>query len=313
MPVLPSLLDLPSVHKRQPLHSLTPSSMICVTGVMFHEGTLEVPRMLEGGKSILCYIKYRTFRPRQLNTQPPPLIVIHGGPSIPSNYLLSLVNVITDRAIVFYDQVGCGRSTRPSQKECYSLDYSVSDLRALLHHFKLTKYHLFGQSFGGIVAFEFIKTCTTEVERNKCRSIILSSSPTSTALVQEESNRLLQQISDSNPDSNKQTIQELFRQQYECRVVPTPLPLMDAYAQAGTIWRGMEAIPEYVAYDVIPTTAALIIRGQHDFVTERCIEGWSTLLPKSQLVTLAGCSHHGLLEHESMHGAVVGGFLEDND
>ena len=280
---------------------------------MFHEGTLQVTRILENGSPILCSIKYRTFRPRQLNTQPPPLIVIHGGPSIPSNYLLSLVNVITDRAIVFYDQVGCGRSTRPTQKECYSLDYTVSDLRILLFHLKLSKYHLFGQSFGGIVAFEFMKSCTTAEERNKCRSIILSSTPTSTALVQEESNRLLQQVSDSNPDSSKKIILELFRQQHECRVVPTPLPLMDAYAQAGTIWRGMEAIPEYVACDIVPSTTALIIRGQHDFVSERCIEGWSTLLPKSQRITLAGCSHHGLLEHESMHGAVVGGFLEDND
>ena len=118
---------------------------------------------------------------------------------------------------------------------------------------------------------------------------------------------------EANPDYSQPTLQDLFRQQYECRVVPTPLPLTDAYAQAGNVWKGMEAIPDYVAQHGGMTTPALILRGEHDFISERCIEGWSALLPQSQCVTLAGCSHHALLENEGMYGAVVGGFLEDWD
>jgi proline-specific peptidase len=291
---------------------------------MFNEGILQVHRTLEdgGGSSMICCsIKYRIFRPRQLTMEPPPLLVLHGGPSIPSNYLLSMVNVITDRAVIFYDQLGCGRSSRPKEKECYSIDHSVNDLRALIVQLKLSKYHLFGQSFGGILAYEYIKTCTTAEERKKCRSIILSSSPTSTALAQEHSHQLIQQLVEANPDYTQPTIQDLFRQQYECRVVPNPLPLTDAYAQAGNVWRGMEAMPDYVAQHADDdgsgimkmTIPALILRGEHDFISECCIQGWSALLPKSQSVTLAGCSHHALLENEGMYGAIVGGFLEDWD
>jgi proline iminopeptidase len=42
-----------------------------------------------------------------------PILVLHGGPSVPSNYLLPLVNVVPYRSIVLYDQLGCGKSDEP--------------------------------------------------------------------------------------------------------------------------------------------------------------------------------------------------------
>ena len=40
----------------------------------------------------------------------PPLIVLHGGPGYPHNYLTPLAGTSDDRQIVFYDQLGCGKS-----------------------------------------------------------------------------------------------------------------------------------------------------------------------------------------------------------
>src|SRR6266487_1503618 len=40
-----------------------------------------------------------------------PLVTLHGGPGATHDYLLSLVDLANDRAVVFYDQIGNGRST----------------------------------------------------------------------------------------------------------------------------------------------------------------------------------------------------------
>ena len=62
-------------------------------------------------------ISYCLFRPRQLlDNEKPPLLVLHGGPSIPSNYLLPIINGVTDRSIILYDQYGCGKSGWQHQK-----------------------------------------------------------------------------------------------------------------------------------------------------------------------------------------------------
>ena len=90
----------------------------------------------------------------------PPLVVLHGGPSVPSNYLRPLENIVTDRSILFYDQLGCGRSDEPDNPYMYSIDLAVEDLDQLLSMTGIAvgPYHLYGQSFGGILAFEFLKS-----------------------------------------------------------------------------------------------------------------------------------------------------------
>jgi proline iminopeptidase len=300
---------------------------IFITAVMSIDGTIAVPRNTLDGTTVEVTLHYRIFRPRQLKMQPPPLLVLHGGPCISSTYLVTMTNVITDRAIIFYDQIGCGRSTKLNQRDPFSIEESVNDLQALIQHLKLRTFHLYGHSFGGILAFEYCKRMATATANttSTIRSVILSSTPTSIQLVLQESQRLLQELKDELVDDDdvddKHRLQQTFQQTHQCRVVPLPLTLTDAYAAGTSVWRGMEAFPDYVA-QLSPgnttekstiMTPALILQGQHDFVTQRCVDGWRELLLNSQQVTLAGCSHYGLLENEDMYGAVIGGFIEDHD
>ena len=51
-------------------------------------------------------------------SQKPPLIVLHGGPSFPHQYLLPLKQIActgNGRHVIFYDQAGCGASLLPNQ------------------------------------------------------------------------------------------------------------------------------------------------------------------------------------------------------
>jgi pimeloyl-ACP methyl ester carboxylesterase len=43
-----------------------------------------------------------------------PLLVLHGGPGVPHDYLEDLARLADGgRPVVFYDQLGCGRSDHP--------------------------------------------------------------------------------------------------------------------------------------------------------------------------------------------------------
>ena|SRR6266568_4383912 len=48
-----------------------------------------------------------------------PLLILHGGLGMPSAYLNCLANLASDRSVIFYDQLGCGRSDRPTASEGY--------------------------------------------------------------------------------------------------------------------------------------------------------------------------------------------------
>jgi pimeloyl-ACP methyl ester carboxylesterase len=137
--------------------------------------------------------------------QAAPVVVLHGGPSVPSNYLYPLVDVVPYRSIVFHDQLGCGSSDEPPDVSLYSMRDSVEDMKALLKKLGVRRFHLYGQSYGGILAFEYLKSVATEGDDDGsapvCLSAILSSAPTNVTEVESEFVRLIQEISSSAEDS----------------------------------------------------------------------------------------------------------------
>ncbi|EJK60276.1 hypothetical protein THAOC_19400, partial [Thalassiosira oceanica] len=87
------------------------------------------------------------------SAQAAPIVALHGGPSVPSDYLYPLGDVVPYRSIVFYDQLGCGKSDKPDDASLYSTAHSVDDLRVLLRKIGVRRFHLYGQSYGGILGY----------------------------------------------------------------------------------------------------------------------------------------------------------------
>ncbi|MFN8392266.1 MAG: proline iminopeptidase-family hydrolase [Bdellovibrionota bacterium] len=83
-----------------------------------------------------------------------PLILIHGGPGFPHNYLLPLKVLSDERMVIFYDQLGCGASDRPTGNESWAVERFVDELRTLASALKIPKFHLLGHSWGAILALE---------------------------------------------------------------------------------------------------------------------------------------------------------------
>lgn len=304
--------------------------------IPFKEGSVSVTRGGGGGKSEEEFnLSYTLVRPMNLSSQTAaPMVVLHGGPSLPSIYCHPLANHIPYRSILFYDQLGCGKSDEPRNRDFYSIDQAVDDLETLLKRLSIRRFHLYGHFYGGIVAYEYLKRCAETVgsggEKEKtnnsdceCLSVVLSSAPTDIQQMEDDWNAMAKALFFPN----------LFRSTHLCRTPELPKPLQDAYANAGTVWSGTDAILDYKARPPTQTNNdddgqntilskkyympnALVLRGEHDVVTESCSKGWKEELLCSRSVrerTLADCSHHGLLENGPMYGDVIDSYFGEYD
>src|SRR6266481_5749531 len=89
---------------------------------------------------------------------PAPLVTLHGGPGATHDYLLSMADLAdTGRAVVFYDQTGNGNSAHFPDRgaEYYTVDLFARELGGLIDHLGIGgRYHVLGQSWGGMLAQE---------------------------------------------------------------------------------------------------------------------------------------------------------------
>jgi pimeloyl-ACP methyl ester carboxylesterase len=117
-----------------------------------------------------------------------PLLLLHGGPGAPSQFFQPLDDLAAGpegRPVVRYDQLGCGRSDRPTDPGLWRIDTFVEELAAVRDQLGLDRVHLLGQSWGGMLALEYLLTKPEGVV-----SLTLSNSLSSVPLWCEEARRL---------------------------------------------------------------------------------------------------------------------------
>jgi proline-specific peptidase len=56
------------------------------------------------------------------------LLLLHGGPGAGHAYLEPLAALAADRQLVFYDQLGCGRSDQPDDRSLWRLERFVAEV-----------------------------------------------------------------------------------------------------------------------------------------------------------------------------------------
>lgn len=98
-----------------------------------------------------------------------PLIVLHGGPGFPHNYLLTLEALKETLPVVFYDQFGCGRSPAKEANLPWTTAQFVQEIKALLKEVAPHGAHLLGHSWGAVPALKAALT------GENIRSLILAS------------------------------------------------------------------------------------------------------------------------------------------
>lgn len=171
-----------------------------------------------------------------------PLVVLHGGPGIPHQYLLPISDLASRGIpIVFYDQIGCGFSTHLPKKpaEFWTTELFMAELDNVLTYFGIAdNFDLYGHSWGGMLASNYV------ISRNPAglKRLIISDAPASMELWAVGTNALLSGFPEAfremlnkhelagttDSEEYQQGIQQ-FNEKHLCTVKPWPEELLSAF------------------------------------------------------------------------------------
>jgi proline-specific peptidase len=184
-----------------------------------------------------CETYYKTIGDLS-DTSRTPLVIVHGGPGTGHAYLLPLVDLaqLYDIPLLFYDQIGCGRSTHLSETAgditLWTEALYLRELENVLSYFGLPErgYDYFGQSWGGMMGARFAASRPKGLRRlilaNAGMCMELRTKGVST-LVQELPKEIQQAIAEGqrtgdyeSPEYQKAT--DLYFRRHLCRVEPWP-------------------------------------------------------------------------------------------
>jgi L-proline amide hydrolase len=268
-----------------------------------------------------------------------PLVVLHGGPGAAHNYCLSMQSLAEDgRAVIHYDQFGCGNSShRPDwEPSRWTVELFVEELAQLVSQLGIgDSYHVLGQSWGGMLGPEYVLRHPDGI-----RSFTICDSPASMPLWIEAANALRAQL----PPEVQQTLTEheragttdseeyraatdVFYAKHVCRVQPMPPEVTDSFAQIDadpTVYHAMNGPSEFHVVgslkqwsvvdrlsDIRPPT--LVVAGEFDEAMPSVWQPFVERIPDVRSHVFADASHMPHVEQPAEFLRVVGDFLREHD
>jgi proline-specific peptidase len=258
------------------------------------------------------------------------LICLHGGPGAPHDYLEPLEAVAeTGRQVVFYDQVGCGKSSEPSDESLWTIELFLDELRTVRDALGLEDVHILGSSWGGMLAMEYALTRPAGLA-----SLILASSPASipqwiaeTARLRSERPADVREVLDlheqagTTDDPAYEEASLVFYRRHVCRTDPWPDCVDRTFAGLRQeVYNTMQGPNEFVVtgtlkdWDItsrlgeidVPT---LVTSGRFDECTPLIAETVRRGIPNAEWVVFEESSHMAFVEETPLYVGVVDDFL----
>jgi L-proline amide hydrolase len=269
----------------------------------------------------------------------PPLVLLHGGPGAAHDYLERFAGLAEGgRAVIHYDQLGCGKSTHlPDQPASFwTVQLFLDELDNLLAHLGIAgRYHLLGQSWGGMLGAEHAVRRPAGL-----RALVIANSPASMRTWVSEANKLRQHLppevqatllrheqGGTTDDPAYQAAVQVFYERHLCRVVPFPEEVLRTFAQLEadpTVYHTMNgpseffvvgSLKDWTIEERLPAVTAptLVISGEHDEATRECVRPYAERIAGARWEIFAGCSHLPHVEDTANCLRVIGEFLAAHD
>jgi proline-specific peptidase len=260
-----------------------------------------------------------------------PVLLLHGGPGAAHDYLEPLAErLAAHRPVIVYDQLGCGRSDAPDDPSLWTVDRSVEELDQVREALGLGRIHLFGQSWGGWLAIDYMSR-----EPEGIVGLVLASTSAGIPQFMAEARTLIEAL----PEPHRSTLIELggrgeydhpayqaaveqFYKRHLCRSDPWPEALLRSVAQmdGNQVYLVMNGPTEF---DVIGrlrdwdrtadlgriTVPTLITCGRHDEITPACSETILHGIPEARLEIFEDSAHVAHLEEGERYAQVAEEFL----
>ena len=263
-----------------------------------------------------------------------PLLTLHGGPGGGHDYLEPLNALASERPIVFFDQLGCGKSDTPDDVSLWRIDRFVDEVAAVREALGLDRIHLLGHSWGGWLSIEYMLGAPSGVV-----SLTLASTSASIPQFVHEAGTLISEL----PREMAETMRRLeaegdfenpefeagmmeFYKRHLCRLDPWPDPIMRSlenldgnivyetmngpteFTVIGNMkdWNRIEKLSEIVA----PT---LITCGRYDELTPACSRTLRQGIMNSRMHVFERSAHMAHLEETESYLQILSEFLRDLD
>lgn len=262
-----------------------------------------------------------------------PMLALHGGPGSSHDYLEPLAELAsTGRRVIFYDQLGgAGNSDQPHDPSMWTVELYRDELATVIESLELGRYHLFGSSWGGMLAMEHALTRPSGLA-----SLVIASSPSSMPQWVAEANRLRaalpsdvqdkllkHEAAGTTNDPEYLEAMDVFYRRHVCRSDPWPECVVRAFAKLERnpeVYNTMNGPSEFHVigtlkdWDItdrlheirVPT---LVTSGEFDEATPAINRTVYQAIAGSESVIFAGCSHMAFVEDPERYLSVLTDFL----
>ena len=262
-----------------------------------------------------------------------PVVTLHGGPGSTHYGLEPLRALAKERPVIFYDQLGCGKSDRPDDSSLWTVERFVEELHLLRAALGLDRVHILGHSWGTMLAADYYLTHPEGVA-----SLIMSSPCISIERWIEDCNNYrrqlpaeVQEAMDRNEAAGTTDSQEYrdaeeeFNKRHVRRVDPMPPAMAQGRRERGavvyeTMWGPSEFFMtgNLSGYDRsgdlhninIPS---LYSCGRVDEAAPATVEWYASLTPGAEFVVYEHSAHMPYWEETERYLDVVGDFLRRAD
>ena len=260
-----------------------------------------------------------------------PLLTLHGGPGFPHDYLESLEGLADRRRVIFFDQLGCGKSDRPDDDALWTVERFVDEVEAVRQGLELDRFHLFGSSWGGMLAMQY----ALDRQPPQVESLILCSSPASMTRWVEGCNELLAEL----PEWNQKTIARHeehgfltcphygaaileFYKRHVCRLEEWPDGVERAFRDTGyQVYNYMNGPSEFTVVGTLKDWSVidhlgeidkptLVVPGEYDELRPEHAREIHEAIAGSELQIIPDCSHLSFAEEPEAFFRVANAFLD---
>lgn len=245
-----------------------------------------------------------------------PVIIVHGGPLLDHSYLLpSLSPLAGKHTLLFYDQRLSGRSAGEVDSADISIDAFIEDIEALRSAFGFSRVHLFGHSWGGLLAMQY----ALRFPENLRSLVLMNSLPARYDTWQQEEAVLAQRQTradslarlsilqsdmfvNDQPRAIELLLKLAFRKQFANQALVDSLSFYIPTDYTTRSRQFARLMPELVAYDLseglrtmnVPT---LVVYGDTEPAAGFSGLEMKHLLPTANLIVLENSGHFPFIEH----------------
>ena len=262
-----------------------------------------------------------------------PLLLLHGGPGAPSHYLNPLEGVSVDRPVVFYDQLGAGRSDRPSDASLWQVDRFVHELAQVRDALGLEEVHILGHSWGSMLALEYLLTKPDGVE-----SVVFASPVFSVTRWAADAQRLIATLpqeyrsaiernekAGTTDSAEYQAATMEYYRRYLSISDPWSPDLLAAFEGLnpdiyGSMWGPSEftatgSLRMYEREDVLGELGlpVLYTAGRYDEATPETVEHYRGLTPNAEIEIFEHSAHMTMLDEPDAYVSAIRDFLSRID